>query len=178
MWKYLYKICPWMHELSHMHSAFSPHAQLKSPHIASLSTPSPPSLTCTVRNHSLTASTPTKVKMNVLATCGGSRTREWERKKERRKRKDMASVHGSESVQQDSDTDINSMYHDYISCGLYLTKMRNEKKKEKSCSLTVYIAVGVCMIFICETFYPEMLPNNHFRYQYKATNSQSSLSFS
>lgn len=166
-----------MHELSHMHSAFSPHAQLKSPHIASLSTPSPPSLTCTVRNHSLTASTPTKVKMNVLATCGGSRTREWERKKERRKRKDMASVHGSESVQQDSDADINSMYHESspVACTWQKCVM---KKKEKSCSLTVYIAVGVCVIFICETFYPEMLPNNDFRYQHKATNSQSSLSFS
>lgn len=167
-----------MYELSHMHSAFSPHAQLKSPHIASLSTPSPPSLTCTVRNHSLTASTPTKVKMNVLATCGGSRTREWERKKERRKRKDMASVHGSESVQQDSDADINSMYHESSPVACTWQKCVMRKKKEKSCSLTVYIAVGVCVTFICETFYPEMLPNNHFRYQYKATNSQSSLSFS
>lgn len=167
-----------MHELSHMHSAFSPHAQLKSPHIASLSTPSPPSLTCTVRNHSLTASTPTKVKMNVLATCGGSRTREWERKKERRKRKDMASVHGSESVQQDSDADINSMYHESSPVACTWQKCVMREKKEKSCSLTVYIAVGVCVTFICETFYPEMLPNNHFRYQYKATNSQSSLSFS
>lgn len=167
-----------MHELSHMHSAFSPHAQLKSPHIASLSTPSPPSLTYTVRNHSLTASTPTKVKMNVLATCGGSRTREWERKKERRKRKDMASVHGSESVQQDSDADINSMYHESSPVACTWQKCVMRKKKEKSCSLTVYIAVGVCVTFICETFYPEMLPNNHFRYQYKATNSQSSLSFS
>lgn len=120
-----------MHELSHMHSAFSPHAQLKSPHIASLSTPSPPSLTCTVRNHSLTASTPTKVKMNVLATCGGSRTREWERKKERRKRKDMASVHGSESVQQDSDADINSMYHESSPVACTWQKCVMRKKREK-----------------------------------------------
>lgn len=116
---------------SAQHSAFSPHAQLKSPHIASLRTPSPPSLTCTVRNHSLTASTPTKVKMNVLATCGGNRTREWERKKERRKRKDMASVHGSESVQQDSDADINSMYHESSPVACTWQKCVMRKKREK-----------------------------------------------
>ncbi|CAB1423307.1 unnamed protein product [Pleuronectes platessa] len=42
-----------------------------------------------VRNHSLTASSPTNVKMKALTTCGGSRAREyertWERKTEERR---------------------------------------------------------------------------------------------
>lgn len=70
-----------------------------------LSHPVSLSLTFTVGNHSLTASTPTKVKMNALTTCGGSRARErermWERKNERREGKDMATVQGGKSGKRD-----------------------------------------------------------------------------
>lgn len=49
---------------------------------------------------------PTRVKMNALTTCGGSRTREWEKDvgEEEREGKDVATVQGGESVKQDSQT--------------------------------------------------------------------------
>lgn len=81
--------------------------------------PTPPPLsfshTHSVRNHNITASTPTKVKMNALTTCGGSRTREWERTWEGKKGKEKTRLVFCRGrwVRETrfTDTDINSMYH-------------------------------------------------------------------
>lgn len=116
----------YMHtEFGHMHRACSPLSLGKCvaktwAHIASPTTlstpPTPPpfSLKHAVRNHNITASTPTLVKMNALTTCGGSgeeRVGKKEKKdvggeeeKERKKRRGSWCVQGDESVNSETHT--------------------------------------------------------------------------
>lgn len=133
---YLNKIYRWIHaQLSHVQS-FQP-TQLGEIHgkdVTPYCIPNYPvslSLTYTVRNHSLTASTPTKVKMNALATCGGSRTREWERTWEKKKRGEKEETwklcQSGESVKQDAQTLIVYVMSDLMD--LSVTKYMTIKAK-------------------------------------------------
>lgn len=136
LYRYFNKIYRWVHVyLSHVQS-FQPtqlgeiHGKDVTPYCIS-SHPVSLSLTYTVRNHSFTASTPTKVKMNALATCGGSRTRDWETTWEKKKRGEKEETwklcQSSESVKQDAHTLIVYVMSDLMD--LSLTRYMKTKAK-------------------------------------------------
>lgn len=153
LWMYLHKICPRTRsKLNHMHDAFSPHTQLKSPHIA----PQPPphsthpiSVTGTVRNHSLTASTPTKSENECTHLLW------WEQSASGRGEGDMASV--QEACESLRLTNIDSIHHEYFM-----------KHKLPLCS---HVLLGVCVFFVC------VVVIYHLLYQRAATSSQSGVLF-